>query len=35
LREAASKRAAAADASRQRGWRSYVFEIVELTEGPD
>ncbi len=32
LREASAKKAATADAARQRGWASYVFEIVELTE---
>jgi hypothetical protein len=35
LREAKSKSEAAADAARQRGWRSYLFEIAELTEGSD
>ncbi len=34
LREASAKKAATADAARQRGWASYVFEIVELTETP-
>lgn len=33
-REASARRAATADAARQRGWASYVFEIVELTETP-
>lgn len=32
LREATGKKAAAADAARQRGWERYEFEIVELTE---
>ena len=32
LREANAKRAATADAARQRGWRSYDFEVVELVE---
>lgn len=32
--EARKKRGAAADASAMRGWRSYVFEIVELEEMP-
>jgi hypothetical protein len=31
LAEAKGKRAAAADAAGQRGWKSYNFEIVELT----
>ncbi len=30
LAEAKKKRAAAADAAAQRGWRSHVFEVVEL-----
>jgi hypothetical protein len=30
LAEANRKRAAAADAARQRRWRDYAFEIVEL-----
>lgn len=34
LREAAAKKAATADAARQRGWTRYAFEIVELTETP-
>jgi hypothetical protein len=33
LREATGKKAAAAEAARQRGWHSYDFEVVELTEG--
>ena len=33
-REANARRAATADAARQRGWASYVFEIVELTKTP-
>jgi hypothetical protein len=32
LAEAQRKKAPAADAARQRGWRSFVFEIAELTE---
>ncbi|WP_308813888.1 hypothetical protein [Sphingomonas sp. GV3] len=35
LRETTGKRAAAADAERQRGWRSYGFEAVELVESAD
>lgn len=35
LREATGKREAAADAARQRGWASYVFDIAELTEDRD
>jgi len=34
LKEATGKRAATEDAARQRGWRGYAFEIVELTETP-
>ncbi len=34
LREANAKKTAAADAARQRGWQSHIFEVVELTEGP-
>jgi len=30
LAEANRKRAAASDASRQRGWKEYSFELVEL-----
>ncbi len=30
LKEATSKKAATADAARQRGWESYDFEVVEL-----
>jgi len=30
LKEATGKKTAAADAARQRGWKSYEFEIVEL-----
>ena len=30
LAEATGKRSAAGDAARQRGWRDYVFEVVEL-----
>jgi len=32
LKEATSKRAATADAARQRGWESSNFEVVELVE---
>jgi hypothetical protein len=32
LREATGKKAATADAAKQRGWERYAFEIVELTE---
>ncbi|MGE4432372.1 MAG: hypothetical protein EP321_05960 [Sphingomonadales bacterium] len=32
--EAAGKRAAAKEAARMRGWKSYVFEIAELVETP-
>ncbi len=32
LKEATSKKAATADAARQRGWESYHFEVVELVE---
>jgi hypothetical protein len=36
LAEATRKRTAAKDAARQRGWKSHVFEVVELTasDGP-
>lgn len=34
LAEARRKQAPAADAARQRGWRGYVFEVVELEERP-
>lgn len=34
LKDATGKRAAAADAARQRGWAAYTFEIVELVESP-
>lgn len=34
LADAKGKRIAAADAARQRGWRSYDFEVVELTRSP-
>lgn len=30
LKEATSKKAATADAARQRGWESYDFQVVEL-----
>ena len=32
LAEAQKKRGAAQDAAKMRGWRSHVFEIVELVE---
>ncbi|GAA0743480.1 hypothetical protein CA233_09765 [Sphingomonas sp. ABOLD] len=32
-REATGKKAAAAEAARKRGWQSFAFEIVELSEG--
>jgi hypothetical protein len=32
LKEATSKKAATADAARQRGWTRYDFEVVELVE---
>ena len=32
LREATGKKAAAAEAARQRGWASYDFEVVALEE---
>ena len=32
LKEASGKKAAAEDAARQRGWKRYSFETVELTE---
>ncbi|MCX7282671.1 MAG: hypothetical protein NTX28_01280 [Novosphingobium sp.] len=34
LAEAKGKRAPAADAARQRGWKSFAFEIAELEETP-
>ncbi len=34
LAEAKRKRAASEDAKHMRGWKSYVFEIVELVEVP-
>ena len=33
LAEAKGKRTAAADAARQRGWRSFAFEVVEVVRG--
>ena len=33
LVEAKGKRVAAADAARQRGWRAFEFEVVELVRG--
>jgi hypothetical protein len=32
LKEASGKKAAAQDAARQRGWKRYSFETIELTE---
>lgn len=32
-REAAGKKAAAEEAARKRGWTSFAFEIVALSEG--
>lgn len=32
LKEATRKKSDAAGAAAQRGWRSHVFEVVELTE---
>ncbi len=32
LKEASSKKAATAEAARQRGWQSHQFEVVELVE---
>lgn len=32
LREATGKRAATEEAAKQRGWESFDFEVVELTE---
>lgn len=32
LQEAKRKKTATAEAAAQRGWRTHVFEIVELTE---
>jgi hypothetical protein len=33
FREATGKKAATAEAARMRGWQSFAFEIVELSEG--
>ncbi|MDJ0278288.1 hypothetical protein QLH51_15925 [Sphingomonas sp. 2R-10] len=33
LKEATGKKAATAEAARQRGWKSYAFEVVPLEEG--
>lgn len=33
LKEANGKRAATAEAARQRGWTGYAFEVVALEEG--
>lgn len=35
LKDAASKKAAAADAALQRGWKDYRFEIVDLIESAE
>ncbi|WEK43912.1 MAG: hypothetical protein P0Y64_03525 [Candidatus Sphingomonas colombiensis] len=35
LREATAKKTATADVAKQRGWTSYDFEVVALTEGPN
>lgn len=35
LKEAIGKKAATADAARQRGWTSYDFEVVELVASMD
>ena len=35
FKEATKKKAATADAARQRGWESYDFEVVELIESVD
>ena len=35
LAEAKGKRTAAADAARQRGWKSFDFEVVELVRSGD
>lgn len=32
LQEALGKKTATADAARQRGWRDYAFEVVDLVE---
>lgn len=36
LKEATSKKAATADAAKQRGWKSYDFEVAEVvvSDGP-
>ena len=34
LAEAKGKRTAADDAARQRGWKSFDFEVVEVTRRP-
>ena len=34
LKEATSKNIAARQAARQRGWKGFAFEVVELTEHP-
>jgi len=34
LAEARKKRAATQDAAKMRGWKSFTFEIAELTETP-
>lgn len=35
LKEATGKKAATADAAKQRGWERYDFEIVELVESSE
>lgn len=35
LAEAKKKRSATADAARQRGWKGYDFEVVELVRSSD
>lgn len=35
LKEATSKKAATAEAARQRGWKSYAFEVVELVRSSE
>ncbi|RYD98416.1 MAG: hypothetical protein EOP61_15615 [Sphingomonadales bacterium] len=35
LKEATSKKAATAEAARQRGWERYAFEVVELVESAE
>lgn len=35
LKDATGKKAATADAARQRGWKRYDFEVVELVESQE